>query len=100
MRVPQSRRLSGFELADLLSEHRKNFEQIAHDAVISNVEDWRFRIFVDSDDRPGVLHADQMLNRSGNTDRDVQLGRHSLARGSDLTIDGQPCRVADRTRGS
>src|SRR5438876_3660390 len=99
MRVPQSRRLSGFELADLLSEHGQDFEQIAHDSVISNVEDWRFRIFVDSDDRLRVLHADQMLNRSGNTDRDVQLGCDSLSRGSDLTIDRQPFSVADRTRG-
>ena len=38
------------------------FKQIPDDAVISDVEDWCFGIFVDGDDSLRVFHADEMLN--------------------------------------
>src|SRR6266542_5751018 len=43
------------ELLDFVGQHGKDFEQIADDAVIGNIEDWRCRIFVDSHNRLRVL---------------------------------------------
>src|SRR6266542_332908 len=43
------------ELLDFVGQHGQDFEQIADDAVIGNIEDRCFRIFVDSDNRLRVL---------------------------------------------
>src|SRR5688572_5499874 len=49
------------KLLDFFGEHRHGFKKITHDAVIGDVEDGGFRIFVDGDDGLRVLHADQVL---------------------------------------
>src|SRR5205814_3162788 len=89
---------SALEFLDFFGEHGNCFEQITDDSIVSDVKDGSFRILVDRDDRLRVLHADQVLNRAGDANRDVELWCDCLARRSDLTIDRQPFSVADWAR--
>ena len=50
-----------------------DFEQIADDAVVGDFEDRRVGILVDRDDRPRALHADDVLDRAGDAEREVEL---------------------------
>ena len=76
--------------------------QVAHQAVGCHLKDRRVGVFVDRDDDPRILDAGQVLNRAGDSKRDVQLGRDDLAGLSDLIIvrrhPGIDCRAgrADR----
>ena len=47
-----------------LDHRRHDLEQVADDAVVGDLEDWRVGILVDGDDRVRALHADQMLDRA------------------------------------
>src|SRR3954468_21816255 len=81
-------------------DHRgDHFEEVAGDAVIGDLEDGRLWILVDRDDGARAFHPDEMLDRAGDAERDVELGRHGLPRAADLAIHRQPAGVADRTRG-
>lgn len=51
-----------FYLLDFFGEDRNSFEKIPNDAIVGNVEDWSFRIFVDGDNRSRVFHTNQMLD--------------------------------------
>ena len=42
---------SAFHLPDFFGEYRQDFKQIPDDAIVRNVEDWRFGILVDGHDR-------------------------------------------------
>src|SRR5205085_9455479 len=90
---------SALQLLNLFRQHRHDLEQVADDAVVSDVEDGRFGVFVDGDDCGGVLHADEVLNRAGDAERDVELRRYSLTGGANLPVNGEPARVADGARG-
>src|ERR1700678_4215927 len=74
------------ELADRLGQFRNRLIQIRHQAIIGDLEDRRVLILVDRDDDLGVLHAGEMLDRAGNTDRDIELRRHHLAGLSHLPV--------------
>src|SRR4029434_11024532 len=65
-----------------------DLEQIAHDAVVGNLEDRRFLVLVDRNDGLAVLHAGEMLDRAGDADGDVEVGRHHLAGLADLVVVG------------
>src|SRR6188508_2294501 len=56
-----------FELGVELGQDR---EQIADQAVIRDLENWRIGILVDGDDHLGIFHARKMLDRARDTDRD------------------------------
>ena len=45
-----------------------------------------------------ALHADQVLDRAGDAEREVQLRRDGLAGAADLALHRQPAGVADRPR--
>ena len=45
-----------------------------------------------------ALHADEVLNRAGDAEREVQLRRDRLAGAADLALHRQPAGVADRAR--
>src|SRR5687768_10985376 len=80
-----------------LSNHRwHDLEQIANDAIVRDLEDRRIAIFINCDDRAGALHADHMLDRTGNAERHVQLWRNSLPGAAHLTLHRQPAAVANR----
>src|SRR4051812_35280660 len=65
-------------LAKLFFELRQDLEQIADKAVIRDLENGRFLVLVDGDDDLGILHARQVLDRAGNPDGDIQIGRDDL----------------------
>ncbi len=71
---------SAFRLFDLVDQNRNGFEQVADDAVIGDVEDRCFRVFVDRYDRPGVFHPNDMLDRTGNAERNVEFRGNGLPR--------------------
>src|ERR1700761_7794085 len=49
--TPAARKASsGFDLFDLFGQGRNHIEQIAHDAVIGNLKDGGFAVFIDGDD--------------------------------------------------
>src|SRR3974390_1110372 len=60
--------------------------EVRHQAIIGDLEDWRLLILVNRDDHLGILHAGEMLDRAGNADRDVKLGRENPAGLSDLPV--------------
>ena len=84
---------------NFLDHHRNGFEEVADDAVVGDVEDRSFGVFVDGDDRAGVLHADDVLDRTRDAESDVNLRSDRLARRAYLAVDRQPVGVADRPRG-
>src|SRR5438094_8383554 len=89
---------SALQLLDLFRKHRQHFEEIADDSIIGNVEDRGFGILINGHDGLGVLHSNQMLNRSGDAHGDVKFRSHSLTGRANLTIDRQPLCIADRSR--
>src|SRR5258706_11841017 len=72
------------ELSERLGERGHDLEQIAHQAVVGDLEDGRIGVLVDGDDAAGRRHPRQMLDRARDAHRDVQLRRHRLARLPDL----------------
>src|SRR5260221_12431544 len=67
-------RLYGFD------DRRYDLEQVADDTVVGDFEDRRIGILVDGDDGARAFHADQMLNRAGDAEREVPLRRDRLPR--------------------
>src|SRR5450830_101668 len=64
--------------AQLCNQLWNDFKQIANDAIVSHRENRCFWIFIDGNDCFGIFHTGQMLNRTGDTDSDIQLRRHNL----------------------
>ena len=73
-------------------------EGIAHDQQVGELANRRGGVFVDRDDRSGRAHADFVLNRTGDADRDVELRRDRLSGLSDLKIVRHPAGVGRRAR--
>lgn len=48
--------------------------EVANDAVMGHIEDWRRRIGIDGDDGFGVFHSDNMRNGSGDTAGKIDFG--------------------------
>ena len=55
------------------------FEQVRNETIVRDLEDRRFAVVVDGNDDLAFLHPGEVLNRTGNADRDVQIGRDNLA---------------------
>src|SRR5262245_12292162 len=83
-------------LVDLFGELWSHLEQVAHHAVVDQLEDRRFGILVDGHDHLRGLHAGPVLNGAGDADRDVELWRDGLARLADLELVGVPPGVGRR----
>src|SRR5579871_6071288 len=73
-------------LGELVAEFGKRLEQIGDEAVIGDLENRRFLILVDGDDHFRILHAGEMLDRAGNADGKIKLGRHHFAGLADLPV--------------
>ena len=74
------------ELAEFGFEFRHRLEEIGDEAVIGDLEDRRFLVLVDRDDRLRIFHAGEVLDRAGNADRDIDFGRNDLAGLADLIV--------------
>src|SRR5487761_2159649 len=79
---------------------RQDGASVRDDAEIRDAKDWRIRISVDRDDAPGSLHAYEMLRRTGDSDRDVEVRLHRLAGLPYLIRVRHPARVDDCPRRS
>src|SRR4030095_12664489 len=71
-------------------EGRYDFEEIAHDPVVGHFEYGRIFVLVDCNYRLGSFHADEVLDRAGNTHSDVHLRRDRLPGTADLAFHGEP----------
>src|SRR5207237_4677134 len=69
------------------------FDHAADDSVTGNLEDRRILVFVDGDDCLGGAHAGEVLDRAGNSDRDVELGTDEPAGLTDLVAVRSPAIV-------
>src|SRR5207248_4782288 len=82
---------------DELGQLRDDLVHVADDAEVAELEDRRVRVLVDRDDRVRALHADLVLDRAGDAERDVELRRDGLAGLPDLRGVRIPARVDDGT---
>src|SRR5262245_50558201 len=87
-------------LAELLGELRQRLEQIGNEAVVRDLKDRRLLVLVDGDDHLGILHAGEMLDRTRDADRDIELRRHDLAGLAHLPIVGRIAGVDRRAGGA
>src|SRR5258706_8076851 len=97
MIVPRARS-GGDHLVEGGGELRNDLEEVAHEAVVGDLENRRLDILVDGDDHLAVLHSREMLDRAGYPDRDVEIGRHDLAGLAHLIVVRYVARVDRRTR--
>src|SRR5215469_16017095 len=85
--------------ADGFGEFGDDLEEVAYDSVVGYLEDGGVFVFVDGDDGLGALHADEVLDGSGDADGEIELRGDGLAGGADLALHGEPAVVADRAGG-
>lgn len=74
-------------------QYRDHILKIVHDAVVGHGEDGGAGVFVDGDDRIGVLHGGHMLKGSADADGKIDLGFHCFAGDPNLTLFGEPVPV-------
>src|SRR5882724_9515082 len=79
-------RYSALFLCDRCGQFGHDLEQIPHDAVIGHLEDRSFLVLVDRHNGLRILHAGKMLDRAGDADGDIEVGRHHLAGLADLVV--------------
>ena len=96
--VRRADRHDALALVHELGQLRHDLVHVADDAEVAELEDRRVRILVDRDDHVRALHADLVLDRAGDAERDVELRRHDLARLPDLRRVRVPARVDDGAR--
>src|SRR3954447_21776601 len=60
--------------------------EVRDQAIIRDLEDRRLFVLIDSNNHLGVFHPGEMLNRTGNSDRDIEFRRHHLAGLADLPV--------------
>src|SRR4051812_960905 len=80
------------------SERRKDFEDVTDDAIVRDLEDGRFLVLVDGDDRPGGAHAGNMLDGATDSRGDVELRAHLTPRLADLVAVRTPSIVGHCAR--
>ncbi|EGE60965.1 hypothetical protein RHECNPAF_13300157 [Rhizobium etli CNPAF512] len=81
-------------------EFRQGVEQIGDEAVVGDLEDRRLLVLVDGDDHLRILHAGQMLDGTGDTAGDIEIGCHHLAGLADLPIVGGIAGIDGGARGA
>src|SRR6185437_3588 len=84
--APAPSKTSALNLSELVRKLRQRGIEVRHQAVIGDLEDRRLLVLIDSNNHLGVFHPGQMLNRSGNTDSDIEFRRHHLPGLTDLPV--------------
>src|SRR3954469_9191850 len=82
-----------------LGELGEDLVEVADDPEVGELEDRGVRVLVDRHDVLRRLHADLVLEGTGEPRREVELRRDGLARLADLGGVRVPSRVDDRARG-
>src|SRR5215475_12522883 len=88
------------KLLELLLQERRHLEQIAHDAVVGDLEDGRLGILVDGADHLRRPHPRQVLDGPRDAEAQVELGRDGAPRLADLETMRPPPRVHRGARGA
>src|SRR5260370_21475426 len=89
--------LSGLDFFQSFGEGGHDFEDVADDAVVRDFENWSVGILVDGHDGARAFHADDVLNRAADAQRQIQFRRDGLAGAADLSLHREPAFVANRT---
>src|SRR5882757_4377346 len=84
--LPHFARWSTADLTELRRQFRQRLVEIGDQAVVGHLEDRRLLVLVDGHDNFRILHAGEMLDRSRDADRNVQLRRHDLSGLADLPV--------------
>src|SRR5690606_1522472 len=71
-------------LVDLLGQLRGDLVQVTDDREVGDLQDRSLGFLVDRDDRLGGLHTSPVLDRAGDAQSDVQVGRDGLTGLADL----------------
>src|SRR5450755_4154628 len=66
-------RVDGLQFPDLLRKLRNDGERVAHNEQVGELADRDAAVFVDGDDGFRSPHADFVLNRTRDADREVKL---------------------------
>src|SRR6266568_694049 len=97
---------SALAAVDIVGGGREDLVQVTDHAEVSELEDRSLGVLVDRDDRLRGLHAGPVLDRAGDSSRDVELRRDGLASLADLAgvrvpagVHGGPGRTHRRTEG-
>src|SRR5450759_1059628 len=98
-RVPRDGQL-GLQLFRRFRHRGHDLEKVAHDAVGRDLEDRRLGILVDGHDDLRRAHAREVLDRAGDTARDVEGRRDDLAGLPHLVLVPDPARVHRGARGA
>ena len=80
-----------------LNHHGNDLKEIPADAVIGSLEDRSGLILVHGDDALGVLHTGQVLDGTGDTQSDIDLGTNGLTGLADLMISREPTSIHSGT---
>jgi len=78
-------------------QFRHELEQITDQSDVGHLEDRGILVLVDGDDDLRILHVGKVLDRSRNTDRDIDFGANDLAGLADLIVVGNIARIDGRT---
>src|SRR5260370_40281213 len=89
---------SGLGFLRFLRQRGDEIKQVAHHAVVGDLEDRRLGIFINGDDGARALHAHNMLDGAADADGQVKFWRNRLAGAADLAVHGQPAGIAYGTR--
>src|SRR5215470_17237372 len=84
-KCPRPRRSSGSS-AEQPFDLRNDLEQVADETVIRDFKNRRLAVLIDGDDGARVLDAGEVLDRPGDSHRDVQLRCNDLAGLADLHL--------------
>ena len=74
-----------FELRDQL---RNNLQPVAHETHVSDIENRRVGVGIYGNDLFGALDGNQVLDRTGNTYPDIEVGGDCFSSLSDLSFIG------------
>src|SRR3546814_14990461 len=72
--------------SDLAGQFGHGVEEVGDEAEIGDLEDRGVLVLVDRDDRLRILHAGEVLDRTRDTDREVDVRRDDLAGLADLIV--------------
>src|SRR5438094_8985230 len=84
------RTVSRSRFLDRFGECRHELEYVGNDPVVGDLEDVGVGILVDRDDHLARGHPGEMLDRAGNTERNVEIRRDRFSGLPDLLLVGPP----------
>ena len=88
LHVAQRGKVGAHDFSNSLNKFGDRLKQIGDQPIVGNLKDRRLRILVDGDDHLAVFHSRQVLDRAGNSDRDIEVRRDDLAGLPDLVVVG------------